>query len=228
LCRAFRRDYRLVEVPFHEPPMSNDRESSSSVHPRVQASRMEAAARGEYIARTHRDWDLIEAGGVPECLALIGVRDATTPEGAASIAIWLCQLATQYGFGEVAATLYNSSGRGYAGNPFPFINRTRAGLALVRQIIAVAAADNVDAERSRPPIPILPADAPGVGLWLAVLIEGAGLSEAAGVLWENRHADETPKARDEHFRLLSKSVRSLSAAATRTDGNPSLDNSMPQ
>lgn len=183
---------------------------------------MEAAARGEYVARTFRDFDLLEAGGVPKCLALIGGVDATKPEGAATVAIWLYQLSAQHGFREVAQRLFNSSGRGYAGSPFPTISRTRAGLALARQLIQSAAAQAIQPSKEIAPFPFIGDDAPAIGLWLAVLIEVAGLSEAAAVLWDNRLTTQTPKARPHHSGVVSQVVRSTSAAALQPEdvGNP--------
>lgn len=181
--------------------MSAPRDASSSVSPWVQAQRMEQAARGEQIARTLRDADLTAAGGTAESLALIGGRRALTAEGAADVALWLYDLAARYSLDRAAAVLYLAAIRDKAPKPgeHPFGARTRAGLALVRQILDAALedanaeapapgarADSTEPQQTRAPGARAPRmqGAHQVGVWLASMVEGAGQSEVARTLYE--------------------------------------------
>lgn len=88
--------------------MANQRDASTSVHPRIQALRMETAARGEFLARAFRDVDLIQAGGAPETLALIGGPSVRTLAQAWPVAFWLWSEAERAGLNTPAAVLYNA------------------------------------------------------------------------------------------------------------------------
>ncbi len=167
------------------------RDSSTSVHPKVQAIRMEQAARGEFLARTNRDADLFQAGAPAECLALIGGRDAATKEGAAAVALWLVGLAVREGYGPALCALYGAAVRAPVGHQYPYIFRTRAALALARQIVHLAASNKADPADTTAAPPALPPGAVGAGVWLASAIEGAALSRAVATLWQARDGTET-------------------------------------
>lgn len=174
--------------------MAAQRDPSTSVHPRVQAARMEMAARGEFLARAVRDVDLVEAGVAPETLALVGGPSIRTLRQAWPVAVWLWSEAERAELNRPATVLYNAM----AHNAYPpprngeergwhFPARTRAGMALSRRLLsfAVDAAGSHGAPKDDP----TPHELSGVlGEWWASMIEGAGLSEEAATLYRVRNA----------------------------------------
>lgn len=210
--------------------MSNQRDPSTSVHPRVQAARMEMAARGEFLARAVRDVDLVEAGAAPETLALVGGSSIRTLPQAWPVAVWLWSEAERAELNRPATVLYNAM----AHNRYPpprngeergwhFPARTRAGMALSRRLLSFA----IDASSSTetPKAGVTPHELSGaLGEWWASMIEGAGLSEEAAALYRLRNVPEThvkPSKRD--MALLYRHSRQ---AATSPDPE-SPDNSQP-
>jgi hypothetical protein len=198
--------------------MASQRDPSTSVHPRVQAARMEGAARGEFLARATRDVDLMEAGAAPETLALIGGPSIRTPSQAWAVALWLWMEAEQEGLNGPATILYNV----IAHNEYPappegetfgwhFPARTRAGIALARQLLNAALhAASIEAPRPTAPKPHL--ESAALGEWWASMLEGAGLSEEAATLYQVRKADEVPKASSRDVAILRKHSRQSAAS----------------
>jgi hypothetical protein len=174
---------------------------------------MEGAARGEFLARAARDVDLMEAGAAPETLALIGGPSIRTPSQAWAVALWLWMEAEQQGLNRPASILYKV----IAHNEYPappagetlfwhFPARTRAGIALARQLLNAALhAASIEAPRPTPPKPHL--ESAALGEWWASMIEGAGLSAEAATLYQVRGEEKAPKATARDTAMLHQSAR---------------------
>jgi hypothetical protein len=179
---------------------------------------MEGAARGEFLARAARDVDLMEAGAAPETLALIGGPSIRTPSQAWAVALWLWVEAEQAGLNRPATILYNV----IAHNEYPapragetlfwyFPARTRAGMALARQLLN-AAFHAAGIEKPPPTAPKPHLQSAALGEWWASMIEGAGLSEAAATLYQLRKAAEVQKASSCDVAILYEHSRQSAAS----------------
>jgi hypothetical protein len=160
------------------------RQEGTTVSPWIQAQRLEQAERGAAVSRSLRDADLVEAGGTPECLVLIGGSAALTQSGAASVCRWLWDIINRARLVRVASALFKAVYRVTAPSPeaHGYPARTRASLAFARQLLD-AADEQSDGPLDHKP---LSDHACAISVWLASAIEGAGLSEVARALYARR------------------------------------------
>ena len=92
-----------------------------------------------------------------------------------------------------------------------FPARTRAGMALARQLLNAALhAASIEAPRPTAPKPHL--ESAALGEWWASMLEGAGLSEEAATLYQVRKAAEVPKASSRDVAILYQHSRQSAAA----------------
>jgi hypothetical protein len=161
----------------------------------------------------------MEAGAAPETLALIGGPSIRTPSQAWAVALWLWMEAEQEGLNGPASILYNV----IAHNEYPaprtgetlfwyFPARTRAGIALARQLLNAALhAASIEAPRATAPKPHELSAV--LGEWWASMLEGAGLSDEAATLYQLRNtAEKVPKASGRDVAILRKHSRQSAAS----------------
>ncbi len=132
----------------------------------------------------------MEAGAASEALALIGGPSTRTTADAWQVAFWLWNEAEYAGLNRPAAILYNAINHSkYPASTNPqerswyFPARTRAGIALARQLLSIAL-DEAGKEKSHPPTSA-PTELNAVlGGWWASMIEAANLSDVAATLYQ--------------------------------------------
>lgn len=183
-------------------------DTSSAVHPAVQASRMEQAAYGAFILRGRRDNDLAALGVAPECLALIGGGHCYDLTTSSAVAVWLSQSAQMFGlFAPFAMLLHQQMyGAKRKEGAHIFRARTVAATAIARQLTAAmlsVAADRQEREKkahlsakqgrqSAPPpqsvdvLPPPPDQAIYVGSFIASLVEAGDLSDTVAAMYALR------------------------------------------
>lgn len=193
--------------------MAAPRATPTSLTARVFSTRLEVSARGEFLARASRDADLQEIGAAPETLALIGGASVRTPADAAGVALWLWVEAEHAGLNRAASILYNAivhsrypAPRDGEASRWHYPARTRAGIALSRQLLS-AALDAASTEVPRSAVSAPPPLAAALGEWWASMLEGAGLSEAAAALYRMRSAKESPEASARDTAVLRRATR---------------------
>ncbi len=192
--------------------MSSPRDPSSSVSPRVQAARQEQAVRGDFLARAARDVDLMATGAASEALALIGGPSIRTAADAWRVALWLWNEAEQAGLNGPASILYNAMVHSKYPPPaegqtrgWYFPARTRAGIALARQLMSVAL--ETAGSVTPPPYPPQPHEMSAVlGEWWGSMIEGAHLSEVASTLYQMTTRAGLREATQKDAQILHRSA----------------------
>lgn len=113
--------------------MSDDRQSS--VHPFVQAQRMEQAALAQRLADVLRDADLAAMDLPPEGLALVGGGPMADWSEAQRVATAVCALLERAGLADAARVWYEArGGRSAPGRGHSWMAHERAGRVLARRV----------------------------------------------------------------------------------------------
>lgn len=131
--------------------MSASRDASTSVHPFVQAQRMEQAARGEAMRRDLINADLMHAGALPVGVAKVsGSTRWDGPNGGAALLQWLAEEMDLAGLADLAGALFRARSKPDAGG---HVWRASEGASreLARQLVESinARAEAADAEAAR-------------------------------------------------------------------------------